>query len=71
MRNLTTIVREQELRELVAALDGAITMLELCGYRDAHDDALTLPLRDYFRLNDAMRRAADYLAELRYLGRCS
>jgi hypothetical protein len=68
MRSPSTIVSEQELRALVVALDEAITMLELCGYRDAHDDALTLPLRDYFRLNDAMRRAADYLAELRYRG---
>jgi hypothetical protein len=65
---VSNIIHDRQLCELVAALDEAVTALELCGYRDAHDDALTLPLRDYFQLNHAIRRAADYLAELRYCG---
>jgi hypothetical protein len=61
-----TIAHDRELHDLIEALDEAVAALELCGYRDAHDDALTLPLRDYFRLSRAMREAADYLAGLRF-----
>jgi len=64
-----SLVREYKLRELVAGLDQALETLELCEFRDVGDDALALPLRDCFRLESAIRRAADYLAELQYLGR--
>jgi hypothetical protein len=64
----SSITRDCRMRELVESLDAAATALELCGYRDARDDALTLPLRSYFELKHAIEEAADYLAEARFLG---
>jgi hypothetical protein len=64
----SALVCDRELHDLVEDLDAAVTALESCGYRDAHDDALTLPLRNYFQLKQVLEAAADYLAAIRFCG---
>jgi hypothetical protein len=67
---MSNILRQHELRELVVALDQALDVIELCDFLGTADGSggtlLALPLRDSFRLERALRRAADYLSELRY-----
>jgi len=65
MNNRSSIVREHELRDLIAALDSAWEVLDDCGFRDAGDNVLGLTLRDCHQVKDILQRAADYLDELR------
>lgn len=70
---MNDILRQRELRELVVALDQALDVLELCDFLETTDGGdgtlLALPLRDSFRLERALKRAADFLDNLRHDGR--
>ncbi len=71
MSDRFAFVRRHELGTLVSALDQALEIIELCDLQETTDGSgalLALPLHDSFRLERALRRAADYLAELQYLG---
>jgi hypothetical protein len=61
-------IRDRELRDLVEALDGAAEILELIGFQDFSANTLSLPLHECFTVKDALRRAGDFLAELRFCG---
>lgn len=65
------LVRQRELAEIVAALDralGAFERRELLADR-AGDAVVAVPLDAGLHVERALRRAADYLADLRYDGR--
>ena len=67
---MSDILRQCELRELVAELDQALEAIELCDFLEITDGSggtlLALPLHDSVHLERAIRRGANYLTGLRY-----
>jgi len=68
-----SIVRQHELHSLIAALDQALDVIELCDFLETADGSggtlLALPLRHSQHVEQAIRRTADFLDNLRYGGR--
>jgi hypothetical protein len=65
-------VRDHQVIELVAALDRALDILELCSFLETNDGSggtlLAVPIRASSEIEDTLRRAGDFLVELKYRG---
>lgn len=73
MNDRFSLVRQHELHAIVASLDRAQELLQLCDSLEATDESggtlLALPLRHSQYAERAIRCAADFLDSLRYDGR--
>ncbi len=72
MSDRFSIVRARALSELIAALDRALDILELCSFLETNDGTggtlLAVPIRASSEIEDTLRRTGDFLVGLKYGG---